>query len=228
MPSSHQKLGSTTLAAGPDLDETLEQQVGPAAEIALHGARGNTDDRAEEGEHEPEEDRDAEAVDEPGHHIACLVVGPQPVLRAGRRGGGDRQVPGNRAVVVAHRRPEHPALGVDEVPDEGIAVIGLGLELAAELGLGIGPESRRIDLAVEVDQHRRVVGDDLGDQTEPEQRQEDPERPEAPPVGAEIVQPPPIERRDLEAEDAFLAGQCGAHLRPPGARSRYADRPRCT
>src|SRR3546814_6430282 len=35
--------------ARPDLHEALEQQVGPAAEIALHGAGGNPDDgRSEE------------------------------------------------------------------------------------------------------------------------------------------------------------------------------------
>ena len=31
----------------PDVDEALEQQIGPAAEIALHGARGDADDRRE-------------------------------------------------------------------------------------------------------------------------------------------------------------------------------------
>ena len=65
---------------GPDLDEALEQQIGPAAEIALHRAGRDADDRGDDGQHQPEQHRDAEAVDQPRQHVAALVVGAEPVV----------------------------------------------------------------------------------------------------------------------------------------------------
>ena len=63
----------------PDVDEALEQEIGPAAEKALHRARRDADDRRDDGQDEPEEHRDAEAVDQPRHDVAALVVGAEPV-----------------------------------------------------------------------------------------------------------------------------------------------------
>ncbi len=63
----------------PDVDEALEQQIGPAAEIALHRARHHADDRRQHREDEPEGHRDAEAIDQPRDDIAALIVGAQPV-----------------------------------------------------------------------------------------------------------------------------------------------------
>ena len=58
--------------------------------------------------------------------------------------------------------------------DRGIGVDGLGLEEAAELGLGIGDEHREIEPALVADQQRPVVGDQLGEQGQAEQDQEQP------------------------------------------------------
>ena len=65
---------------GPDLDEALEQEIGPAAEIALHGAGRHADDGGYDGEHEAEHHGQAEAVDETRRHVAALVVGAEPVV----------------------------------------------------------------------------------------------------------------------------------------------------
>jgi hypothetical protein len=77
-----------------------------------------------------------------------------------------------------------------------LAVIGLGREIAAERGLRIGLEDRKIERAAVPDEERLVVGDELREQRRAEQRQEDPERPESAPVGAEIGKAPPRQRRD--------------------------------
>ena len=37
----------------PDLDEALEQQIEPAAEVALHRAGRDPDDRAQDGQDRP-------------------------------------------------------------------------------------------------------------------------------------------------------------------------------
>ncbi len=71
----------------PDLDHALEDQVGPAAEIALHSAGRHADDGRGQREHEPEQDRYAEAVDDAREHVAGLVVGAEPVPVADRAGG---------------------------------------------------------------------------------------------------------------------------------------------
>ena len=126
--------------AGPDLDEALEQEIGPAAEIALHRAGGDPDQRGEEGEHQPEQHRDAETVDHAGDDVAALVVGAEPVPFelgvAGMKAALDRELAilvaeqpgrlhrkGHRRVLVlgvvgkADRRPQRPAARVrDHAP----------------------------------------------------------------------------------------------------------------
>ena len=95
-------------------------------------------------------------------HVAPLVVGAEPVpfelgiagmeavldrelavligehpRRLHRKGHRRRLV--LRVVGEADRRPERPAAGVlDHRLDRGIAVVGLGLEDAAECGLRVG------------------------------------------------------------------------------------------
>src|SRR5690606_30972197 len=64
----------------PDLDEALEQKVGPAAEIALNCAGCDADDRRDDAEREAEQDRDTEAVDYARDHVAALIVGAEPVV----------------------------------------------------------------------------------------------------------------------------------------------------
>ena len=63
----------------PDLDEALEEEIRPAAEIALHRARRYADDGGDRGEREAEEDRNAKAIDQPRHDIAALIVGAEPI-----------------------------------------------------------------------------------------------------------------------------------------------------
>src|SRR5215831_17293039 len=65
---------------GPDLDEALEQQIGPAAKISLHGAGHDTDHRRYDRQEQAEQDRDAETVDHAGNEVAALVVGAKPVV----------------------------------------------------------------------------------------------------------------------------------------------------
>ena len=102
----------------PDLDDALEDEVDPAAEVALGGAGEDADEAGDDGDDEREEDRDAEAVDDAGHHVAGLVVGAEPVGAVGRRGRG-RHVVVDGVVAEGDERPEHPAgLG------DGLAVGG--------------------------------------------------------------------------------------------------------
>ena len=72
----------------PDLDDALEEEVDPAAEEALAGAGDDADQARDRRDHQREEHRDAEAVDDARDHVAGLVVGAEPVVAVGRRGGG--------------------------------------------------------------------------------------------------------------------------------------------
>mgnify|MGYP006357493287 CR=1 FL=1 len=81
---------------------------------------------------------------------------------------------------------------------EGIAIVGRGLEVAAEDRLGIGREHRHVGAALEPHEQRLVVGDQLREQREDEQDQEDPERPVAAAVGLEVLPAAAIERRNRE------------------------------
>ena len=157
----------------PDLDEALEAEIDPAAEIALHAAGGDADDRGDDGQAEAEQHRDAEAVDQARHHVAALIVGAEPVvfevaaalqalllhhglallfgqhpgrLRRRRR----RQIEIVGVVGIADQRPDDGAALVrDQLLQIGIAIVGRGLEIAAEGGLGIGDEGRPIQMAVD-------------------------------------------------------------------------------
>ena len=71
--------------ARPDLEEALEGKVDPAAEIALHRAGGDADDRAQDGEAEAEQHGDAKAVDHPRQHVARLVVGAERMFQRRRQ-----------------------------------------------------------------------------------------------------------------------------------------------
>jgi len=59
----------------------LADQVDPAAIEALQSAGDDADHRADQGQRQGEQDRDAKAVDHPGQYIATLVIGAQPVLQ---------------------------------------------------------------------------------------------------------------------------------------------------
>ena len=146
-----------------------KHEVDPAAEIALHAAGGDADDRGDDGQRQAEQHRDAEAVDQPRHHVAALVVGAEPVvfevaaalqalllhhllaLRLGQHPGRlrrrrRRQVEIVGVVGIADRRPDDGAALVrDQLLQIGIAIVGGGLEIAAERGLGIADEGRPIE-----------------------------------------------------------------------------------
>ena len=176
----------------------------------------------DDGQAEAEQHRDAEAVDQARHHVAALIVGAEPVvfevaaaLEALLLDHGLalrlRQHPGRRrrrrrrqieivgVVGIADQRPDDAAaLVLDQLLQIGIAIVGRGLEVAAEGRLRIGDEGRPVEMAVIFDQERPVVGDQLGEQRHHEQDHEDPERPVAAPVRLEILPAPPVERRRRE------------------------------
>src|SRR5882724_4021438 len=185
----------------PDFDEALETEIDPAAEIALHPAGGDADDRRNNSQCQAEQNRDAETVDQARHHVAALVVGAEPVifevaaagemlllhhfaalllgqhpgrLRRRRR----RQIEIVGVVGIADQRPKDAAALVgDLLLQIGIAVIGRGLEVAAEGSLGIADKGRPVEMAVILDEEATSVGDQLGEQVNKEQDQENPERP---------------------------------------------------
>ena len=63
---------------------------------------------------------------------------------------------------------------------------GIGWKIAAERGFGIVDQNRHIEGAIVTDQERTVVGDDLGQKRDQENRREKPKRPQAAPVGGEL------------------------------------------
>ncbi len=172
----------------PDLDEALEDQIDPAAEIALHAAGRDADDRRDDRQRQAEQHRDAKAIDQPRDHVAALVVGAEPVVfevaaaletlllhhllalrfrqhPGRRRRRRRRQVEVVRGVGITDQRPDDgAALGRDLLLQIGIAIVGGGFEVAAEGGLGIADESRPVEMAVILDQERAVVGDQFGEQ----------------------------------------------------------------
>src|SRR5262245_21974629 len=68
----------------PDFDEALEEEVGPTAEIALHGAGPDANDRRAQCQDEAEQYGNAEPVDDAGQNVAGLVVRAEPVPVADR------------------------------------------------------------------------------------------------------------------------------------------------
>src|SRR3546814_16522992 len=76
-----------------------------------------------------------------------------------------------------------------------------------------------VEAAVEADQDRPVVRQDLGEQAEDEQHQEDPGRPEAAAVAPEVLPAPAVDRADRDAEDARPAGRSGDRRDPHASRA---------
>ena len=202
--------------ARPDLDEALQDEVDPAAEVALHRAGGDADDRAEDGQGQAEEHREcgsrrsaAPRRRAPGRR--CRASSARSAATA--PGPADRAPP-CRSCRGSAARPSSPCSSISSCTAR-VAVVGLGLEEAAEGGLRIGDEDGEVEAAVVADEQRLVVGDQLGAQADQQQRREDPQRPAAAPVGAEVRQAAAIER----AETASTVLDC------PPSRSRCADRP---
>jgi hypothetical protein len=171
--------------ARPDFHEALAAQVQPAAVVTLHRAHHDADQAGRDGQDQAEQHRQAEAVNQAGQHVAALVVGAQPVFRRGgrRRRHGELVVDG--VVAVANRRPQHPAVVLDQFRHIGVAVVGFGFEQAAEGGFRVGLEHREIEVALILHHDRPVVGDEFRSQTDHEQHQEQAQRPEATAVATE-------------------------------------------
>ncbi len=222
---------------GPDLDDPLEEEVDPAAEKALAGAGDDADHARDRRDDEGEEHRDAEAVDHPGEDVAGLVVGAEPVQAVGSRGRADHVVV-DGVEAEADRRPDRPArvldrravdgarrhrlivdalrvvetgfeaAGPDQAADLGGGVFGLGGEFAAEVGLGVEGEDREAPRALKADDEGAVVGDELGEERDQEDREEHPQRPEGPAVRLEVGEAAALE--GVQAHRGFLAaGRAG-------------------
>ena len=163
--------------------------------ITLHRASGDADGRAEDHQGQAEQHREAIAIDHAGGDIARLVVGAQPVLPIRRCGRGAREIEHGGIVAIRNGRPDHPALGLDQADHVTVLEVGRRLEIAAEGGLRIVEQNRRIEMPVVAHQERTIVGDEFGEQACDEKREEEPHRPVAAPVGAKGGQPAPVERR---------------------------------
>jgi hypothetical protein len=137
----------------------------------------------------------------------------------------------------ADRRPEHPpaALG-DHLLHRRVAILGFGLEDAAERRLGVSLEDRPIELAVIFDQDRLVVGDELRAEADAEKNKKQPQRPEAAPVELEHFPAPSLQGREPEPplwqpcggyrlDDRGVGRRVHAAITLRGSRNRCADRP---
>ena len=114
---------------GPDLDESLEQEIDPAPEVPLHRPRHDPNDRAHHGQGESEQDRDPEPIDETGEDVASLIIGAEPVLAIRGRWRRGAEIPRDRTVVVLNQRPNYPSLALDQSRHVRVSIVGLGLEL---------------------------------------------------------------------------------------------------
>ena len=172
----------------PDLDEALQDQVGLSTEIALNRAGDQADRDANGSQRQPEEHRHPKAVDEAGEHIAAAIIGAKPVDRRRRRrvGAGREIVDGVETIAV--ERIDRPIAWPGELlADEGIEIVGLGGEIAAETRLGIIREQRKKCFSVVVRDDRPIVGDEFGAKTQGHQHHEDPKTPPAAPIGAKAA-----------------------------------------
>lgn len=207
--------------AAPDLDDPLEDKVGAPAEIALHRTGDDPQNAGPDRNDQREQDRKAEAVDDPRQHVARRVVGAQQMIPVGRRGRDSDVV--DRVVAVGHRGPDrpsrhhilarvlavgrilhHPFWVVEAIDDSAgrdqalhfrVAIDRLGLEVAAERGFRIEPVDRKMQVAAIADNDRLVVRQDLREQRKAEKRREYPQGPVGAAVGLEVAPPALVQRR---------------------------------
>ncbi len=125
------------------------------------------------------------------------------------------------------RRPDHPAMRLDLVGDERIAIIG-AREKAAEFRFRIILKDREQQFALVGGDHRPVVGDEFGKQRSDEQKEKNPERPIAALVVTEIGEPALVERREPQrAASARAAARARRNSPAPDvAGSAHSDLPR--
>jgi hypothetical protein len=154
--------------------------------------------------------------------IEEMMVGQHPGRLRRRRG---RQIEVVGVVGIADQRPkDEAALVRDQLLQIGIAIIGGGLEIAAERGLRIADEGRKIQMPVEFDEERPIVGDQFGKQRDEEQNEKNPQRPVAAAVRFEVLPAAAIERRHGEPVARHRHGFAERRLRGGFDRRRRDDR----
>ena len=144
------------------------------------------------------------AVSAPGNFCfvergSTLRVGEEPGRRRRQR---RRRVEDRGGIGEADRRPDHPAVRLDLVGDERVAIVSLGLE-TAEHFLRIVDEDGEEEAPLVRSDQGLVVGDELGAERGDEQHQEDRERPRPAPVATEIVEPAAVHRGECEEGERF-------------------------
>lgn len=92
----------------------------------------------------------------------------------------------DRLIGITDRRPDHPAIGVDLILNEGGFVVGLGQE-PTEFFLRIINHDRHQNLTLVGGEDGFVIGDEFRDQAQEKQDQEQPEGPVTAPVCLEIL-----------------------------------------
>ena len=183
---------------GPDFGKALYDQVRPASEVPLECADSDADDGAESGETKTKDDGNAKAINEPGEDVPSLIVGTQQVFQGGRRGCRPAQVKVDAAVVVAHWRPQHPAICVDQVLNEWIPVVSRCFKLSAfESGFGVVDKDGNKGLTAIPYEQGAIVGDKLGGQAEAERADEEPQAPPAAAMVAEDLKAPATSGREV-------------------------------
>jgi hypothetical protein len=115
--------------------------------------------------------------------------------RVRRRRLGDLAVDG--LVGIADRRPDDPAVCLDLILHERRTVVRHRQE-AAEFLLRIVDQHRKEDFAFVGDDHRLVVGDQLGEERHEEEDEENPQRPVAATVGLEVFPAAAVDRRSVK------------------------------
>ena len=142
----------------PDLDETLERQVRLAAKVPLNGSCQQPEQYAGGGQGQGKQHADPKTIDELGQQVATAIIRPQQIgAGRARRVGLGREVV-QRLGAIRVGREDGPIAGSGEsLTDEGVQVIGIGLEVATEGFLRIVPHHREIDFSLVTHQQRPVV-----------------------------------------------------------------------
>ncbi len=151
---------------------------------------------------------------------AAFRVAQHPGRRRRQR---RRRIEDGGRIGEADRRPDHPAMRLDLVGDEGIAIVGPRLE-AAELLLRIIDEHRKEKLALVGDQERAVVGDELGAERSGKEGEKDDERPRPSPVAAEVVEPTAVHRREFKPGARAGGGHARRRTSWPGLTRLFTRR----
>src|SRR5690606_11554184 len=166
----------------PYLKKTLAEQISSATVISLDGCDGYTDQRAAERQGKRKQDGDTKAIDNAGDHVPGLIIGTQPVILGGRRGGRQRQIMNMSIVAVGNQGPQDPAIGLNKLFDIGITVVCGCIEVAAECGLWIILKGWKIEIALIPDQHRAVIGNQFRSHADGEQHGKKYQAPEGAPI----------------------------------------------